>query len=78
MTAGSGCSLLEDYLPWDSLVKTAVSGGRLEDPREDVVAVPYDRGVGILHRFMSPMIVVASSINWPRSSLASCTPTSLG
>jgi hypothetical protein len=78
MTVGSGCSLLEDCLAWDWLVKTTVLGGRLKDLGEDVVGIPCDDGVDVLERFISPMIIAASSANWPRSSPTSCTPTSLG
>jgi hypothetical protein len=78
MTAGSDCSLLVDCPTWDWLVETAVLGGRLEDPRADFVGVLCDGGVAIPHRFISPIIVVASSVRWSRSSPASCTPTSLG
>jgi hypothetical protein len=63
MTAGFGCSLLEDCPAWDWLVETAVLGGWLEDPAIDVIGVPCDSGVGVPHRFMSPIIVVASSDN---------------
>jgi hypothetical protein len=78
MTAGSGYSLLEDCSAWDWLVETAVLGGPLEDPRADVIGVPCDGGVGVPHRFISPIIVAASSDNWPCSSPASYTLTSLG
>jgi hypothetical protein len=78
VTIGFGCSLLEYCSSWDWLVETAVLGDRLEDPRADIIGVPCDGDVGVLHRFMLPMIVIASSVNWPRSSRTSYTPTSLG
>jgi hypothetical protein len=63
MNAGSGYSLLEDCPAWDWLVETAFLGGRLEDPGADVIGVPCDGDVGVLHRFMSPIIVAASLDN---------------
>jgi hypothetical protein len=57
---GSGCSLLEDCLAWDWLVETVVLGGQLEDLGADIVDVPCDGGVGLPHRFISPIIVAAS------------------
>jgi hypothetical protein len=57
MTAGSGCSLLDDGPLWVWLVETAVLGGRLEDPRADFVGAPCDGGVGVLHKFISPFII---------------------
>jgi hypothetical protein len=47
MTTGFGCSLLEDFPAWDLLVETAVPGGRLKDPGEDVVGIPCDGGVDV-------------------------------
>jgi hypothetical protein len=78
MSTGSDCSLLDDCPPWDWLVETIVLGGWLEGPRVDVVGAPYDGGVGVLHQFISPIIVADSSDSWPHSSFASCTSTSLG
>jgi hypothetical protein len=63
MIVGFDCSLLEDCLPWDWLVETIVLGGRLEDLGADVISVPCDGGIGVLHRFMLPIIVIASSNN---------------
>jgi hypothetical protein len=63
MTTGSGCSLLEDCLTWDWLVEIVVLGGRLEDPRADIVGIPCDGGIGVPHRFISPIIVTASLDN---------------
>jgi hypothetical protein len=78
MTTGFDYSLLEDCPGWDWLVETAVPGGRLEDPGADVIGVPCNGGVGVSHRFISPIIIVASSDNLPCSSPTSYTPTSLG
>jgi hypothetical protein len=61
VTAGSDCSLLEDCPAWDWLVETVVPGGRLEDPGADIVGVPCNGSVGVPHRFISPIIVAASS-----------------
>jgi hypothetical protein len=63
MTVGSGCSLLEDCLAYDWPFETAVLGGRLEDPRADVVGVPCNGGIGVPHKFISPIIVAANSDN---------------
>jgi hypothetical protein len=55
--------LLEDCPAWDWLVETVVPGGRLEDPGADVIGVPCDGGVDVLQRFISSIIVTASSDN---------------
>jgi hypothetical protein len=65
VTVGFGCSLLEDCPAWDWLVETAVPGGRLEDLGADVVGVPCDSGIGVSHRFISPIIVAAAQITGP-------------